>query len=83
MLIDHGISAPLNVPLWIAVRPENINLSSVAQQYADNWAHGVIRESPTWATIRCSWCAWTGREVRANVATPQPESNSCATRPCI
>src|ERR1700677_4432971 len=32
VLIDHGISAPPDAPLWVAVRPEKINLSSTAHQ---------------------------------------------------
>jgi putrescine transport system ATP-binding protein len=69
VLIDHGISAPPNAPLWIAVRPEKINLSSVAQQHPDNWAHGVIRE----IAYLGDWSVFlvrldSGREVRATVA---------------
>src|ERR1039458_4878260 len=42
VLDDHGISAPLDAPLWVAVRPEKINLSRQAPTAADNWARGVI-----------------------------------------
>src|ERR1700677_267965 len=32
ILVDHGISAAPDAPLWVAVRPEKINLSSTAHQ---------------------------------------------------
>jgi putrescine transport system ATP-binding protein len=69
VLIDHGISAPPDAPLWVAVRPEKINLSSTAHQLADNWARGVIRE----IAYLGDWSVFlvrleSGREVRATVA---------------
>jgi putrescine transport system ATP-binding protein len=44
VLIDHGISAPPNAPLWVAIRPEKITLTRTAPAQSDNWARGVIRE---------------------------------------
>ncbi|HEY6452183.1 MAG TPA: ABC transporter ATP-binding protein, partial [Steroidobacteraceae bacterium] len=44
VLVDHGISAPPDASLWVAVRPEKISLSRQRPAAADNWAQGVIRE---------------------------------------
>ena len=69
VLIDHGISAPPNAPLWVAVRPEKISIAAAAQQHTDNWARGVIRE----IAYLGDWSVFlvrpeSGREVRATVA---------------
>jgi putrescine transport system ATP-binding protein len=69
VLVDHGISAAPDAPLWVAVRPEKITLSREAPEAADNWAHGVIREIAylgDWSVflIRLQ----SGREVRATLA---------------
>jgi len=69
VLIDHGISAPPNAPLWVAVRPEKISLSSAAQQLSDNWARGVIREIAYLGDLSVFLVRLeSGREVRATVA---------------
>ena len=44
VFVDHGVSAPPDAPVWVAVRPEKIDLSRTAPEGADNWAHGVIRD---------------------------------------
>ncbi len=44
LLVDHGISAPPGAKLWVAIRPEKINLTSAKPPQSDNWAPGVIRE---------------------------------------
>ena len=69
MLIDHGISAPPDAPVWVAVRPEKISLSGAAQPNPDNWARGVIRE----IAYLGDWSVFlvrleSGREVRATMA---------------
>jgi len=69
VLIDHGISAPPDAPVWVAVRPEKINLSGAAQPHPDNWARGVIRE----IAYLGDWSVFlvrleSGREVRATMA---------------
>jgi putrescine transport system ATP-binding protein len=76
VLVDHGISAPPDAPLWVAVRPEKINLSREAPATADNWAQGVIRE----IAYLGDWSVFlvrleSGREVRATLAnsTRKPE----------
>ncbi len=40
VLVDHGISAPPDAPLWVAVRPEKIVLAREAPATPDNWAQG-------------------------------------------
>jgi putrescine transport system ATP-binding protein len=42
--IDHGMSAPPDARLWVAIRPEKVMLSSRQPEIADNWAHGVVKE---------------------------------------
>jgi putrescine transport system ATP-binding protein len=76
ILVDHGISAAPDAPLWVAVRPEKINLSREAPSTADNWARGVIRE----IAYLGDWSVYlvrleSGREVRATLAnnTRKPE----------
>ena len=76
VLVDHGISAPPDAPLWVAVRPEKIVISRVEPGVADNWARGVIRE----IAYLGDWSVYlvrleSGREVRATLAnsTRKPE----------
>jgi putrescine transport system ATP-binding protein len=75
VLIDHGISAPPDAPVWVAIRPEKISLSLDAQQQGDNWARGVIRE----VAYLGDWSVFlvrleSGREVRATVANNSRKS---------
>ena len=42
--VDHGVSAPPNSQLWVAIRPEKIVLDRVRPEGDDNWARGVIKE---------------------------------------
>ncbi|HXN10748.1 MAG TPA: polyamine ABC transporter ATP-binding protein [Steroidobacteraceae bacterium] len=69
VLLDHGISAPPNAALWVAVRPEKITLQLATGGGSDNWAHGVIRE----IAYLGDWSVFlvrldSGREVRATLA---------------
>ncbi len=76
VFVDHGISAPPDAPLWVAVRPEKIVLSRDAPVAVDNWASGVIRE----IAYLGDWSVYlvrlpSGRDVRATLAnsTRKPE----------
>jgi putrescine transport system ATP-binding protein len=76
MLVDHGISAPPEATLWVAVRPEKINLSRAQPQAPDNWAQGVIREIAYLGDLSVFLVRLeSGREVRATLAnsTRKPE----------
>jgi putrescine transport system ATP-binding protein len=42
--VDHGLSAPPNSQVWVAVRPEKISLQRDRPQSADNVARGVVKE---------------------------------------
>ncbi|MET0290898.1 MAG: polyamine ABC transporter ATP-binding protein [Steroidobacteraceae bacterium] len=44
VFIDHGLSAPPNAQLWVAIRPEKIALTREAPAAADNWTRGVVKE---------------------------------------
>ncbi len=69
VLIDHGISAPPEAPLWVAVRPEKIHLWGELQPLSDNWAHGVIREVAYLGDLSVFLVRLdSGREVRATLA---------------
>jgi putrescine transport system ATP-binding protein len=76
VLVDHGISAAPDAPLWVAVRPEKISLSRQAPAAADNWAQGVIREIAYLGDLSVFLVRLeSGREVRATLAnhTRKPE----------
>jgi putrescine transport system ATP-binding protein len=76
VLVDHGISAPPDAPLWVAVRPEKITLSREAPAGPDNWARGVIREIAYLGDLSVFLVRLeSGREVRATLAnsTRKPE----------
>jgi putrescine transport system ATP-binding protein len=84
VLVDHGISAPPDAPLWVAVRPEKIVLSREQSADADNWAQGVIRE----IAYLGDWSVYlvrlpSGREVRATLAnsTRKPEEQFTREQP--
>jgi putrescine transport system ATP-binding protein len=69
VLVDHGISAPPDAPLWVAVRPEKIMLSHEATVSRDNWARGVIREIAYLGELSVFLIRLeSGREVRATLA---------------
>jgi putrescine transport system ATP-binding protein len=68
VLIDHGISAPPNAPLWVAVRPEKINLSSVAQQRRQLGAWRDPRDRLPRGLSVFLVRLDSGREVRATLA---------------
>jgi putrescine transport system ATP-binding protein len=69
VLVDHGISAPPEATLWVAVRPEKINLSRAQPPLADNWARGVIREIAYLGDLSVFLVRLeSGREVRATLA---------------
>jgi putrescine transport system ATP-binding protein len=69
VLVDHGISAPPDAPLWVAVRPEKIMLSHEATISRDNWARGVIREIAYLGELSVFLIRLeSGREVRATLA---------------
>jgi putrescine transport system ATP-binding protein len=44
VFIDHGLSAPPNAQLWVAIRPEKISLTREQPPTADNWARGAVHE---------------------------------------
>ena len=76
VLVDHGISAPPDAPLWVAVRPEKIVLSRQEPDTRDNWARGVIREIAYLGDLSVFLIRLeSGREVRATLAnsTRKPE----------
>jgi putrescine transport system ATP-binding protein len=69
VLVDHGISAPPDAPLWVAVRPEKIALTLDAPAGTDNWARGVIREVAYLGELSVFLVRLeSGREVRATLA---------------
>ncbi|MEP7314631.1 MAG: polyamine ABC transporter ATP-binding protein [Pseudomonadota bacterium] len=42
--VDHGLSAPPNAQLWVAIRPEKMTLQRDQPAATDNWARGTIKE---------------------------------------
>ncbi len=75
VLVDHGISAPPNAALWVAVRPEKFTLQHAAPEARDNWAHGVVRE----VAYLGDWSVFlvrldSGREVRVTLANQNRKS---------
>jgi putrescine transport system ATP-binding protein len=81
VLVDHGISAPPNAALWVAVRPEKITLQHAAGGGSDNWARGVIRE----VAYLGDWSVFlvrldSGREVRATLANQSRQAEQTFQR---
>ncbi len=44
VFVDHGVSAPPDANLWVAIRPEKITMERQQPTGADNWAQGRIRD---------------------------------------
>jgi putrescine transport system ATP-binding protein len=42
--VDHGVSAPPDAALWVAIRPEKMALQRERPQASDNWARGTVKE---------------------------------------
>jgi putrescine transport system ATP-binding protein len=69
VLVDHGISAAPQAPLWVAVRPEKVQLSHQAPVTPDNWARGIIREIAYLGELSVFVVRLeSGRELRATLA---------------
>jgi putrescine transport system ATP-binding protein len=81
VLIDHGISAPPNARLWIAIRPEKITLSRDPLPQTDNWARGVIREIAYLGDLSLYLVRLeSGREVRVTLANSSRKPEEHFTR---
>jgi putrescine transport system ATP-binding protein len=81
VLIDHGISAPPNARLWIAIRPEKITLSRDPSPQTDNWARGVIREIAYLGDLSLYLIRLeSGREVRVTLANSSRKPEEHFTR---
>lgn len=73
--VDHGLSAPPNSQLWVAIRPEKINLQRDAPPGADNIARGVIKEIAYMGDLSIYVVQLpTGREVRVTQANSSRKS---------
>lgn len=44
VLVDHGVSAAPDAPVWVAIRPEKIQLLRERPEAADNIAQGTVRD---------------------------------------
>ena len=44
MHVDHGVSAPPDATLWVAIRPEKMALQRERPDVTDNWARGTIKD---------------------------------------
>lgn len=44
VFVSHGISAAPQAKLWVAIRPEKIQLSLTCPASSENWTRGVIKE---------------------------------------
>ncbi len=44
VFVDHGLSAPPEAQLWVAIRPEKFVVQREAPNRPDNWARGVIKD---------------------------------------
>ncbi len=42
--VDHGVSAPPDAQLWVAIRPEKLHLQREKPAADDNWARGIIKD---------------------------------------
>jgi putrescine transport system ATP-binding protein len=67
--VDRGIAALPQANLWVAIRPEKINLSREPPPSPDNWARGVIREIAYLGELSVFLVRLeSGREIRATLA---------------
>jgi putrescine transport system ATP-binding protein len=67
--IDHGMSAPPDARLWVAIRPEKIMLSSRQPESPDNWAHGIVKEIAYMGDLSIFLIELDGgRQIRVNQA---------------
>jgi putrescine transport system ATP-binding protein len=67
--VDRGIAVLPQANLWVAVRPEKINLSREPPPSPDNWARGVIREIAYLGELSVFLVRLeSGREIRATLA---------------
>jgi putrescine transport system ATP-binding protein len=67
--VDRGTGDPPRANMWVAVRPEKINLSRAAPAGPDNWARGVIREIAYLGELSVFLVRLeSGREIRATLA---------------
>jgi putrescine transport system ATP-binding protein len=81
VMIDHGISAPPNALLWIAIRPEKISLSRDTLSPTDNCARGVIREIAYLGDLSLFLVRLeSGREVRVTLANSSRKPEEQFTR---
>ncbi|HEX4377831.1 MAG TPA: polyamine ABC transporter ATP-binding protein [Steroidobacteraceae bacterium] len=81
VLIDHGISAPPQAKLWIAVRPEKIAVHREPPSTADNWAQGVVREIAYLGDLSLFLIRLeSGREVRVTLANNSRKPEEHFTR---
>jgi len=44
VFVDHGLSAPPEAQLWVAIRPEKFVVQRESPNRPDNWARGVIKD---------------------------------------
>ena len=44
VFVDHGVSAPPDANLWVAIRPEKITMQRQQPTTPDNWVQGRIRD---------------------------------------
>ena len=69
VLIDHGISAPPNARLWVAIRPEKISLSPNGHEPRAQLSRGTIREIAYLGDLSLFLIKLeSGREVRVTLA---------------
>ena len=67
--VDRGTGVLPQANLWVAVRPEKINLAREPPQSPDNWARGVIREVAYLGELSVFLVRLeSGREIRATLA---------------
>ena len=76
VLIDHGVSAPPSAEVWVAVRPEKIDLERERPAGTDNHAHGTIHDIAYMGDMSIYVVRLDGgRDVRVTLAnrTRKPE----------
>ena len=44
ILVDHGISAAPNAQVWVALRPEKIQMTLEQPNATENWTQGVVQD---------------------------------------
>ena len=81
VLVDHGVSAPPQAQVWVAVRPEKIQMLRERPAVTDNLAQGTVRDVAYMGDLSIYLVVLaSGREVRVTRANLQRKEDEAFGR---